>query len=570
MGLKNIKLRNKILLLSSVGLIILIGLSGLNIAATVKLARTGHDMYEQNLKGIRDVSAMNATVLSMAVVILQHVTSNLQMEMIQSEQKFKEEEQLYNDQVKAFLAQTTSAKEKELLQNLQQGYTEYVAIVPEIFELSRTLNTQEAFAKTKELAAIRAEKLAPAMDALINWELSEAEKQDEINTRVAAQTRLNVIIAIILLAFLSLILSMLISKSISKSISEVQTALGALAEGDLTRQVDYESKDEMGQMAISLNKAIGNLRDLIKHVVESTGQVASSSEQLSVSARTVGEATKQISEAMNQLAKGSDDQAEAASETGNVVGQMSRSIQQVVNSAQDMAQSADEASRIAEDGEQTVNVAIAEIESVKTTFVQSAGVVRKLGNRSQEIGRIIEAITSIANQTNLLALNAAIEAARAGEHGKGFAVVADEVRALAEQSRQAAEQIAHLIDDIQTETGEAVASMEKGSQEIASGVKTVNASGVAFQRIVEAVNNVTGKIQEVAAATHEVLNGSEHVVRAVENIAAITEESAASTEEVSASAEEQMSSVEEIASAAEGLAQQAQFLQKIVQQFKLA
>jgi len=234
---------------------------------------------------------------------------------------------------------------------------------------------------------------------------------------------------------------------------------------------------------------------------------------------------------------------------------------------------------------------------IKTRVGLSAEKVKEMGLRSDQIGAIVETIDDIASQTNLLALNAAIEAARAGEHGKGFAVVADEVRKLAEKSALATKEIAGLIKNIQQVVAEGVAAMNDSVAEVDTGVARANEAGASLQNIQQAVEAVRRQVQDIAAAALEMNAASDHLVHAmetvggvvqenadsadkmtmrshevtetIENIASVSEENSAAMEEMSAAAEEMNVQVEEALAAAQALAEMAQALQEVVEQFTL-
>jgi methyl-accepting chemotaxis protein len=250
-----------------------------------------------------------------------------------------------------------------------------------------------------------------------------------------------------------------------------------------------------------------------------------------------------------------------------VVEQISASIQQAAGTTNEVAVQSAQAAAKANDGSKSVNKAISQMAQIEQTVNTSAKVVAELGERSKEIGQIVDAISGIAGQTNLLALNAAIEAARAGEQGRGFAVVADEVRKLAEQSQEAAKQIAELIGGIQGETDKAVLAMNDGTREVKLGAEVVNAAGQAFQEIVALVTQVSGQIKENSAAIEQMAIGSQQIVTSVNRIDGLSKKAAGEAETVSAATEEQSASMQEIASSSQSLANLAMELREAVSKF---
>jgi methyl-accepting chemotaxis protein len=419
-----------------------------------------------------------------------------------------------------------------------------------------------------------------------------------------------------------------------------------IAQGDLTRstwiktrKLGIQSKDEVGQMAQALDGIIDNLysvsnsfkklttnfKNVLLEVHTNAYEVGTSSTKLAVTASQAGEATAQIATTVQQVAQGITQETESISRTAQSVEQMSRAIDGVARGAQDQTASVTKAAEItsgisrtieqvagnalsvtkdsaeaaeaARLGARTVSETVKGMERIKTKVSISAQAVTEMGTRSDQIGTIVETIEDIASQTNLLALNAAIEAARAGEHGKGFAVVADEVRKLAERSSLATKEIGGLIKGIQKTVSEAVKAMDEGGKEVENGVRLANESGEALgailkaaeavyrqaeeagkgaalmsaasNQLVTAVDGVSAVVEENTAATEEMAAGTSEVTRAIENIAAVSEENSAAIEEVSAAAQQMSAQVAEVTTSAQLLAKMARSLQDAVSQFKL-
>jgi methyl-accepting chemotaxis protein len=400
-------------------------------------------------------------------------------------------------------------------------------------------------------------------------------------------------------------------------------AATAIADNDLTTTVTPKSaKDELGN---SFAKMIAGLRDAVGQVMESATAVSAASSQLASASEQSGDATRQIATTIQQVAqgitqqttgvtktsasveqmnraiegvaKGAQEQATAISKASQVTSRISTAIEQVASNAQSVTRDSAQAASYSRDGAKTVQETIAGMELIRSKVGLSATKVEEMGVRSEEIGAIVETIEDIASQTNLLALNAAIEAARAGEQGKGFAVVADEVRKLAERSSLATKEIGTLIKGIQKTVNEAVGAMKASASEVEAGVLRANSAGAVLNNIlvaaesvyqqaedagnaaakvsaaatelVEAVDAVSAVIEENTAATEEMAANSSELTLSIENIASVSEENSASVEEVSASTEEVSAQVEEVSASATSLMEMAQQLSQVVSRFKL-
>lgn len=340
-----------------------------------------------------------------------------------------------------------------------------------------------------------------------------------------------------------------------------------IANGDLTQKIQVRSeKDAFG---LSFKNMILGLRKSVSKILNIADNVSSSSQQLSSSAQQINSTTQEIAATVQQIAKGSQAQAQRVEDASKIIDQMNMNVNQVANNSQTSATTSVQASTDAEKANQAVQAAMLKMNTIYETVINSAKVVKKLGDRSEQIDEIVNVITNIADQTNLLALNAAIEAARAGEAGRGFAVVAEEVRKLAEGSAKAAEEITVLIKGTQSEADEAVKAMELGSHEVQEGKEIAANAGGALQEIIQTVKKTSSAIQLIANSAQSMAMSTKEVVKSIDDIATTAEEAASGAEQTGASTEQMSASMQQIAASSQELSNMAMTLQEAVAQFKL-
>ncbi|HWR43243.1 HAMP domain-containing methyl-accepting chemotaxis protein [Sporomusa sp.] len=383
------------------------------------------------------------------------------------------------------------------------------------------------------------------------------------------QIEMTIVILDSIIVVLAVGIALWLSRSIATPINTVLSAANKIADGNLQRHdLHYRGNDEIGDLIKAFNRMEENLREVISQTSEASGQVASSSANFTEGAEQSAQAAVQVAQAITQVSMGAEMQVKAVDEAAAVVEEMSANITQVSANANSVSKGSMKAADMAQKGEQAIAKAVQQMGSAEKTVADSAEVIIELGVRSKEIGQIVETISGIAGQTNLLALNAAIEAARAGEQGRGFAVVADEVRKLAEQSQDAAKRIAEMIAGIQGDTDKAVQVMAKGKLEVETGAVLVQNAGAAFNDIRNSVEAVSDQVGEISGSIQHLANGSKQIIQAVRQIETVSKEAAAQAQSVSAATEEQSASMEEISASSHALRQMADQLRETVSRFK--
>lgn len=401
-----------------------------------------------------------------------------------------------------------SDEERARYEAVEQASAKYFAQIPLIEQAVKAGDD----AKLTELIAATKPLVQGGKAALNEWIAFNVDGsgQEVAHANDANARGMTIIFVLSIVAIIAgLALAVAISESIRRAVRSVLHVATKAADGDLREVAVARGKDEIGELAASFNGMMDNLRKLIGQTLQS--------------AQSVAGASQEISATTEEIAKGSTDQAEAAQTISELVNEMTRAVNAVADNAESVASLSEETRRGAEDGGAAVQASIQGMERLSEQM-------HLLEQDSEKIGQIIEVIDEIAEQTNLLALNAAIEAARAGEQGRGFAVVADEVRKLAERSGEATKQIAAIIKGMQANTEHSVKAVEEASSLSAR-------TGETFDRIVRMVGDTASQAAEIAAASEEQAAQSEEVLRAIETIAAASQESAAAAEETASSSQ---------------------------------
>jgi len=367
-----------------------------------------------------------------------------------------------------------------------------------------------------------------------------------------------------------LFVSIKFSKTISNPIKHIAGLMGELSKGDLTVAIRESNRnDEIGQLTEAMQVMKKTLHNTLQQVAGASLSVSAQSEELTQSAIEVKTGSEQIAMTMQEIASGTEKQADNASSLAYSMSVFATKAQETSEKGGLIQTSSLEVLDLTNDGQRLMASSENQMIKIEEIVQEAVRKMNHLDNQTQEISKLVSVIQEVAAQTNLLALNAAIEAARAGEHGKGFAVVADEVRKLAEQVSVSVTDITGIVNNIQTESSDVTDSLQSGYKEVEQGTRHIKTTSDTLNEINGAVTEMVDNIKIIAENLSDIAGNSLELNSSIEEIAAISEESAAGVEETAATSQQSSSSMEEVAMGSEKLSDLADELHELVRQFKL-
>ena len=540
--IKNLKIRTKLNILVIFASLLMVaigttGLLGINISNSALSS-----VYNQNLLHIIQLNEVRDHQTQVRTELLEAGLERDGFEILARIDKVRSSLFQIETILGEYNKHTMSAEEKKLMDAFMAERMDYGrnGVIP-ILDLLQAEKFEQVQKLRKEVMNPGYAKASVGIDTLIQLQVDAAKKEFERVEKATKIIRIIAIATIVAGLALSIVLGLIITRSVNSGVRELAVTAKKLANGELTARVNWDSTDELGDVGRAFNQMATEFSSLISQVRQSADQVASAA------AMQTGTAEK--------VSAISGKQSQQAAIAASSIENLNSAVKEIAQKTDDVVTSANDASTMAAEGQKVVNKAVQGIQQVATTVKESAQLMVALGQRSDQIGQIVNVIKDIAEQTNLLALNAAIEAARAGEQGRGFAVVADEVRKLAERTATATSEISKMISAIQSETGNAVSTMEKGSSQVSDGVALANQAGQSLQNINSSVKRVVEMIEQISEATRSQSEMTNEITKRVEHIAEM--------------AQENTSSIDETTHASHDLQNLSGHLQQVVSRFKL-
>ncbi len=537
----DLKISTKLIAAFMVVLVLTVALGVLSIVRMASLHQSAQDIGV-NVKGVQYISDLNTRFSDVRRFTLGHTVVNDAERKAKYEREIADAFRTIEEDQKGYEATISQSEDRRNYDDYKVAAARYRGLQERVMELSRARKTEEAEAVSmgEGLQAFSATK--NVLEKMVVWNVKDAESDIAKAQLTYATARLWTIGVLVAVIVIGLGLALFISRMIGNPLREAAERIKAAeADGDLRIQLDARSRDEVGQIAASFNSFMQKLHDAMAMVAGSAEQVASASEEISSSA--------------TQMAQSAETQQNQSTQVATAMQEMSSTVLQVSDNCNKASDNARKTADAARQGGRVVQETVGTMRGIAQSSSATAQKIEELGRNSDQIGQIVGVIDDIADQTNLLALNAAIEAARAGEQGRGFAVVADEVRKLAERTTKATKEIAQMIKTIQEETHNAVQAMQAGTKEIDQGVSTTEKAGTSLDEIIKAAEQVGDMITHIATAATQQSSATEQVNGNMDQITKLIRESASGTQQA--------------AKACQDLSNLALDLQNMVSRFKV-
>ncbi|MGG4488324.1 methyl-accepting chemotaxis protein [Metabacillus idriensis] len=467
---------------------------------------------------------------------------------------------------KKLLAQSDNPKSRELMEK-SADWEEIVEeeVIKSFDSGMRVTANQTLRGDVQNLA----DELTDGFDSLAGErEKAIIEDGDAIINQGRFINVLGIVFSVVIVA-IGVYLAIRISNALTKPISAIVSRMKAISNGQLNHEPLVSStRDEIGDLIHSVNEMNQQLNGIVKDISGASLSVAEQSEQLQTSSKELKAGSEQIASTMQELSSGAETQANSASDLAETMGELMNSIYIANQNGESVAKASAEVLNQSQTGYSLMSDSVSQMNRINDLMENTVLKVKRLDEQSGQISTLVDVIQSIADQTNLLALNAAIEAARAGEHGRGFAVVADEVRKLAEQVSRSIVDINKIVGNVRKETEEVAENLGDGYEQIVKGAKSIHQTGESFSEIKAFIEDMSTRIVTIQKDLKQIMKSSELMNESISSIASVSEEAAAGIEQTAASAEQSSQSMEEISSNADSLSDLSGKLSRLVNRFQ--
>lgn len=456
------------------------------------------------------------------------------------------------------------------LQSIKENQAKFNQGAQDIINTYDKEDVQASIEKIQVLVRPANEGIQLAVNKISVYQKELMEKANTEATKIANNSSLIILGIAIVTTILALLISLFITRLITVPINKLNATAKVIAEGDLSGEdINVKTNDEIGVLADSFNEMKRRLHSIINNVAANVEQTTAAAEQLAASTDQVAISSNEVANRIEVTSEGANQSAITGRESATAMDETAHGVQRIAEATQLLNSKALDTQVIANEGGKTLQTAENQMAVIQQSSHETNARIKQLSAQSTEIEKIIKVITDITEQTNLLALNAAIEAARAGEHGKGFAVVADEVRKLAEESKASAHQIVDLTTSIQQETNAVEKAVSVTVQNVEEGVTFIQNAQVSFDTIMKVIQEITSQIEDVSASTEEISASTEEVAASVNEMASAATTAAEQSEMIAAAVEEQTATIQEINAVAKSLSEGAMTVQEEINKFKI-
>lgn len=547
------KLKQKILMLALVPLLLAVCIIGYNISQLMSLNASTEEVVESLVA----VEELNSSVQSLQKSLSVYSINVSENNKYNIETDLARTEEVYNDLKGSF----STERQRQISGQFEEKFAK---IAESTAASLQETNVAEIKRQSQRTRGIVNDVIELKRDVSANY----TAMQQELGNKINAITWISIISAIVLI-IVSVVSALYFTNRIVGRIGRLTTGAKEIAAGNLNVQFeDQEADDEVGELQTSFRQMTGNLKEIITHVSDSSDQVAASAEELMASADETMLGTELISTSIQNVSDAADKQKEMSSSSAAFA-------QKVLEEAEEIANQANQATALSistnekiEKGSVYVENTVSQMNLIQSTVEETADSLTLLASRTTEIVNILKLVQDISDQTNLLALNAAIEAARAGEAGKGFAVVADEVKKLSEQTKQSVSNISRIAAEIENDTTTTVSSIQQVKDRVKAGITISHDTKATFDEILAIIGQVQNQVNEITAVSDSIHSKMESVSEQSLQMAAVSETTADNAVSVASASEEQLASMSEVNTAAGSLAHLAEELQGIVAKFR--